>query len=71
MTFWILLLVCINGAGGCTYSTGPTLKLDYQGSYMTADDCQKDAQVISDRYRDPELYGRCVEVRTPKPEGGK
>ena len=69
MTFYILLLVCINGASGCTYDNGPSLRLLYQGSYSRSESCEKDAAAITARYADPGLYGRCIEVRSPSSSG--
>ena len=70
MTFWILLFVCLHGAQGCEYSKSATLRLDYERSYSTVAECKKDADRIAERWGDPDIYGRCLEVRTPTPVKG-
>jgi hypothetical protein len=70
MTFWILLFVCLHGAQGCEYSKSATLRLDSRGSYSTLKSCRKEADAITSRYGDSDIYGRCLEVRTPTPAKG-
>jgi hypothetical protein len=66
MTFWILVFACVNGAQGCTYSAGRTLYLSYEGSYVTAEACQKDANELAARYDDPDIYARCLKAGPPE-----
>jgi hypothetical protein len=66
MTFWTLIMVCINGAQGCTYSSPPTLSLYYQGSYATSEECAVAANAIDQRFGDPDIYGVCFEVGAPR-----
>jgi hypothetical protein len=66
MTFWILMIVCLNGAQGCTYSSGPSLRLDYTWSYGSRESCQREADRVTAMFADPEIYGHCMRVETPR-----
>jgi hypothetical protein len=70
VTFFVLIFICVNGAQGCTYSTGHTLVTKFEGSYPAYALCKKAADDIEERYSDPDIYGKCFEVGAPaKPEG--
>lgn len=77
MTLYVLIMVCINGAAGCTYSAGHTLLVgapnntDIVFSYRTLKDCQADAKQFNERYNDPDLTEVCRRVVLPNAQEAK
>lgn len=67
---YVLILICINGAQGCTYSKGNTVIVgEVNGSvlptYSSESACQKVADRFNARYNDPGLFEVCRTVGRP------
>jgi hypothetical protein len=66
---YVLIMICLNGAQGCTYDAGHSVIIGSPGEirdqvvgYDELDSCQKDADRFNAIYNDPDLFEVCREV---------
>jgi hypothetical protein len=74
---YVLIMVCINGAQGCTYSTpsvivgSPGMVREVVVGFTDLTACEKEAREFTEREGDPDIFEVCRQVALPAPQEGQ